>query len=134
MHVDVCSSLVNGEGPPWAPLHDNYMLTNSKLNNWEVFRSIPPQLGWSMRREVPFLFPIVFSACLAKFKSLLRSILVDLAWIWKHFWFDFLQCIEPLCLFYLINQIFEFFELCSFLYQFDIKKGIFVEYATYKVT
>ncbi|WCJ37349.1 RRP15-like protein [Euphorbia peplus] len=26
---------VNGEGPSWAPLRDNYMLTNSKLKDWD---------------------------------------------------------------------------------------------------
>lgn len=24
-----------GEGPAWAPLRDNYMLTNSKLKDWD---------------------------------------------------------------------------------------------------
>lgn len=26
---------VDGEAPSWAPLHDGYMLTNSKLKNWD---------------------------------------------------------------------------------------------------
>ena len=26
---------VDGEGPAWAPLRDNYMLTNSKLKDWD---------------------------------------------------------------------------------------------------
>lgn len=25
----------NREGPAWAPLRDNYMLTNSKLKDWD---------------------------------------------------------------------------------------------------
>jgi hypothetical protein len=25
----------DGEGPAWAPLRDNYMLTNSKLKDWD---------------------------------------------------------------------------------------------------
>lgn len=28
-------SKVDGEGPGWAPLRDNYMLTNSKLKDWD---------------------------------------------------------------------------------------------------
>ncbi|KAL0000356.1 hypothetical protein SO802_014137 [Lithocarpus litseifolius] len=27
--------VVDGEGPAWAPLRDNYMLTNSKLKDWD---------------------------------------------------------------------------------------------------
>lgn len=29
------SSKADGEGPSWAPLRDNFMLTNSKLKNWD---------------------------------------------------------------------------------------------------
>lgn len=29
------SSHVDGEGPAWAPLCDNYMLTSSKLKDWD---------------------------------------------------------------------------------------------------
>lgn len=29
------SDSVDGEGPSWAPLCDNYMLTNSKLKDWD---------------------------------------------------------------------------------------------------
>lgn len=29
------SAKVDGEGPAWAPLRDNYMLTNSKLKDWD---------------------------------------------------------------------------------------------------
>ncbi|KAF3445300.1 hypothetical protein FNV43_RR14995 [Rhamnella rubrinervis] len=29
------SSQVDGEGPSWAPLRDNYMLTSSKLKDWD---------------------------------------------------------------------------------------------------
>ncbi|CAA2956538.1 RRP15 [Olea europaea subsp. europaea] len=33
--VGTSSSSVDGEGPAWAPLRDNYMLTNSKLKDWD---------------------------------------------------------------------------------------------------
>jgi hypothetical protein len=32
------SNKVDGEGPGWAPLRDNYMLTNSKLKNWDKMK------------------------------------------------------------------------------------------------
>lgn len=33
----------DGEGPGWAPLRDNYMLTNSKLKDWDKMKvTIPP--------------------------------------------------------------------------------------------
>lgn len=31
------TSQVDVEGPAWAPLRDNYMLTNSKLKDWDKF-------------------------------------------------------------------------------------------------
>ncbi|CAA3002625.1 RRP15 [Olea europaea subsp. europaea] len=33
--VGASISSVDGEGPAWAPLRDNYMLTNSKLKDWD---------------------------------------------------------------------------------------------------
>lgn len=35
MQVHVSSSNADGEGPAWAPLRDNYMLTSSKLKDWD---------------------------------------------------------------------------------------------------
>ncbi|KAF3652086.1 hypothetical protein FXO38_16304 [Capsicum annuum] len=29
------SNSLNDEGPSWAPLRDNYMLTNPKLKDWD---------------------------------------------------------------------------------------------------
>lgn len=35
----------SGEGPSWAPLRDNYMLTNSKLKDWD---KMPVRLYYSL--------------------------------------------------------------------------------------
>ncbi|KAJ0051398.1 hypothetical protein Pint_01807 [Pistacia integerrima] len=35
MQGHVSSSNADGEGPAWAPLRDNYMLTSSKLKDWD---------------------------------------------------------------------------------------------------
>lgn len=33
--VNTSAGAVDAEGPAWAPLRDNYMLTNSKLKDWD---------------------------------------------------------------------------------------------------
>uniref|UniRef100_A0A5B6ZL48 Putative RRP15-like protein n=1 Tax=Davidia involucrata TaxID=16924 RepID=A0A5B6ZL48_DAVIN len=33
--VHTSTGMADGEGPSWAPLRDGYMLTNSKLKNWD---------------------------------------------------------------------------------------------------
>ena len=35
MQVHTSSGPVDGEGPAWAPLRDSYMLTGSKLKDWD---------------------------------------------------------------------------------------------------
>lgn len=33
--VNLSGGAADAEGPGWAPLRDNYMLTNSKLKDWD---------------------------------------------------------------------------------------------------
>lgn len=35
MQAHTSSGSVDGDGPAWAPLRDSYMLTSSKLKNWD---------------------------------------------------------------------------------------------------
>lgn len=40
MQVGASSGSVDGEAPGWAPLRDNYMLTNPKLKDWDKMQVI----------------------------------------------------------------------------------------------